>query len=76
MWSFLWHPALRGSATLKAKRRVAAIELARAEEVKEELALVQQELEPLKRPYELFSRKLEATLENAEIRNGELETRR
>ena len=41
---------------------------------KEELALVQQELEPLKRPYELFSRKLEATLENAEIRNGELET--
>ena len=56
-------------------QRVAAIELARAEEVKkEELALVQQELEPLKRPYELFSRKLEATLENAEIRNGELET--
>jgi hypothetical protein len=56
-------------------QRVAAIELARTEEVKKaEMALVLQEMEPLKKPYELFSRKLEATLENAEIRNGELET--
>ncbi len=68
--SIAWHRHVESEA-----QRVAAIELARAEEVKKaEQVLARQELEPLKKPYELFSRKLEATLENAEIRNGELET--
>ncbi len=70
--SIAWHRHVESDA-----QRVAAVALERAREVeKAELASAQQELNPLKKPYELFSKKWDTILENATARNSELETAR
>ncbi len=57
------------------RERLAAIELARAEEVqKAELAVVRAKIEPLREPFAIFAQKVGSILKGAEQRRVELES--